>query len=347
MRILFVALLAGALTAAALGADRLYVSSNFSHEVLRYDPDSGALLGVFVGAASGGLHQPHGILERDADILVCSFGTDQVLRYDRDSGAFVGALIGPASGLDDPVYLLPLPSGDLLVSSQGSDEVLRFDSAGGLIGAFVSAGSGGLNGPSGMAFGPDGRLYVAGRYSADVLAFDGTTGDFDEVLLDTTDGLTPGDTFGLQFSGDGALYVASNTAVHRFEFGAGAITRSTGFPFPIGLEIDDAGDILVADSNNLVRLDVDNMDAPSAPILTGGAINLLNFFHLVIDPAPASCPGDADSSGTVDFGDITSVLSNWLTDYSPGSGPGDANADGGVDFSDVTTVLSEWLSACP
>ncbi len=62
------------------------------------------------------------------------------------------------------------------------------------------------------------------------------------------------------------------------------------------------------------------------------------------------CAGDANGDWEVDFDDITSVLSLWLTDYTSsvfGTGPGDANGDGVVTFDDITSVLSNWLNACP
>ncbi|HBS29473.1 MAG TPA: hypothetical protein DEB06_08505 [Phycisphaerales bacterium] len=58
---------------------------------------------------------------------------------------------------------------------------------------------------------------------------------------------------------------------------------------------------------------------------------------------PGACPGDADGDGAVNFDDITSILSHWLT-----PGPlGDANHDGAVNFDDITEVLVRWLEACP
>lgn len=57
---------------------------------------------------------------------------------------------------------------------------------------------------------------------------------------------------------------------------------------------------------------------------------------------PSICIGDADSSGAVNFADITSVLGAWLS-----AGPeGDANIDGIVNFQDVTDVLANWLAVC-
>src|SRR5262245_3822163 len=69
--------------AASAHADVVYVSSLGTHQVLRYDAATGAFIDTFISVGSGGLNQPHGILERCDDILVASFGTDSVLRYDR------------------------------------------------------------------------------------------------------------------------------------------------------------------------------------------------------------------------------------------------------------------------
>ena len=132
----------------------LYVSSDFGHEVLRFNATTGQYIDTFVSFAAGtGLNEPHGILDRGSDVLVASFGTDAVLRYDRDTGALLGTFADSGSGLNEPVYILNGPDGNLYIASQGSDEVLRYDSTGQFIDAFVSAGAGGLDGPSGMAFG--------------------------------------------------------------------------------------------------------------------------------------------------------------------------------------------------
>ncbi len=67
----------------------------------------------------------------------------------------------------------------------------------------------------------------------------------------------------------------------------------------------------------------------------------------VIVVPPPHCAGDANGSGTVDFADITAVLSNWGASFTPGSGgAGDANDDGAVDFADITSALSNWNSLC-
>lgn len=53
---------------------------------------------------------------------------------------------------------------------------------------------------------------------------------------------------------------------------------------------------------------------------------------------PPFCTGDTDRNGTVEFRDITQVLSNWN-----GAGPaGDSNYDGAVDFADITDILANF-----
>ncbi len=272
----------------------LYVSSDLSHEVLRYDSTTGAFIDVFMSGS--GLNQPHGILERCNDVLVASFGTDQIIRFDKTTGAFLDIFIDTPTGLNDPVYILNGPDDNLYVSSQASDEVLRFDSSGTFIDAFVAAGSGGLNGPSGITFGPDGRLYVAGRFSANVLAYNGTTGAFEELVADSGDGLTVGDTFGLIFGGNDDLYFVSNANVFRYDLGTSAILTSVPVAGAIGLDVDVSGSVHIATNNNLRTIDL-TTDVISGTILTGGTINVLNFFHFA-GTSGISCPAPATPSAS-------------------------------------------------
>lgn len=58
--------------------------------------------------------------------------------------------------------------------------------------------------------------------------------------------------------------------------------------------------------------------------------------------APPPCPGDGNGDLSVNFSDITAVLTNWLL---PGTS-GDANHDGSVNFADITEVLTFFLIPC-
>jgi hypothetical protein len=83
----------------------LYVVSELTNNVLRYDGSTGDFLGVFVAAGSGGLRTPHGLaFGPDNNLYVVSNGTSTVLRYDGSTGAFLGVFTGPSS-LADPQYL--------------------------------------------------------------------------------------------------------------------------------------------------------------------------------------------------------------------------------------------------
>lgn len=65
-------------------------------------------------------------------------------------------------------------------------------------------------------------------------------------------------------------------------------------------------------------------------------------------PAPAHCPGDANSDGLVDFDDINAIIANWGAAYAAGSqGAGDANDDGSVDFDDINATIANWGVGCP
>ncbi len=267
----------------------VYVSSHNNNEVLRFDATTGMFIDTFITAAdNGGLSQPHGILERCDDVLVAGMANNAILRFDRTTGQFLDTFADAASGLNGPVYLFPRSDGLLYVSNQGGDEILRFNSDGTLQDVFVTAGSGGLDGPSGFAFGPDGRLYVASRFSANVLAYDGMTGAFDEVIADSSDGLGVGTTFGLNIGSNDDLYVASNNAVFRYDFDTSAVIATIPLGFPIGIERSPTGEILVASGNNLRTIDLSD-NSLSAPILAGGTVNLLNFFHFDGANSPKAC----------------------------------------------------------
>lgn len=326
-------------TPVTLAAQVLYVSSDFSHEVQRYNPQTGALIDVLVSAGSGGLDQPHGIIDRGADIIVASFGTDQVLRYDAATGAFLGVFISSATGLNDPVYMAYGPDSNLYIASQASDQILRFTPDGVLIDAFVSAGSGGLDGPSGFAFAPDGQLYVAGRYSANVLAYDGATGAFIETVLDSSDGLSSGDTFGLQIGDNGDLYVASNGNVYRYNLTTHAMV---GIPvgFPIGLENGPDGGVFVATSNNL-RLINTTSNSIGGLFLTGGTINVLNFFHFSRGGC-AVCPGDMNGNAIVEMSDVAPFVERLL-DGTDDTCP-DADLSGTVDGLDIPAFVTRLMT---
>lgn len=251
LRVAFVLTLGAALSATAR-AD-LFVSSFSQNTVLRYNETTGAFLGTFISAGSGGLSAPHrGIFGPDGNFYVASADNDRVLRYNGTTGAFLD-IFAVSPQLDYPVDLQWGADGNLYVSSQLNDSIVRFNgTTGAFIDVFVSSGSGGLQGPSGMQF-YNGHLYVAGRFSSEVYRYDGTTGAFEQSF----GGGSLSSAFGLNFAPDGTLLVGSGgtSTVARFDPDTGAslgnlVTGgSGGLSLPIGIEFGPDNNLYVASFN--------------------------------------------------------------------------------------------------
>lgn len=136
--------------------------------------------------------------------------------------------------------------------------------------------------------------------------------------------------------------INQNPTITEESFYAAAVMKGAGdgtFGGPAfhGLSIGGPWDITTGDLNGDKQLDI-----AAATTSSNRADILLNQGCLVV---PTPCPGDADGNGMVNFGDITSVLTNWAAIY-PTTGPGDSNHDGVVNFSDITSTLTNWASAC-
>ncbi|MGB3238840.1 MAG: S8 family serine peptidase, partial [Geitlerinemataceae cyanobacterium] len=197
------------------GIEGLFVSSNGSGEILRFDERTGDFLEVFVPEGGGGLEVPTGLTSGpDGNLYVIDIAYDDILRYDGETGEFID-VFAYGGGLSSPQDLTFGPDGNLYVSGFDNDEVLRYD---GRTGEFIDVFTygGGLYAPKELTFGPDGDLYVAGLFSDAVLRYDGRTGDFIEVF---TYGGGLEDPEGLDFGPDGDLYVSSrsNDEVLRYD----------------------------------------------------------------------------------------------------------------------------------
>ncbi len=87
-----------ALSAAPALAGDLLISSRFSNNVLRYDAESGAFIGVF--ATGSGLANPNGIAYGpDGNLYVGLGDTGTVMRFNGLTGSFIDQFVtGEASG---------------------------------------------------------------------------------------------------------------------------------------------------------------------------------------------------------------------------------------------------------
>jgi len=190
----------------AFGPDgHLYLTSNVSNQVLKYDGLSGEFLGVFVPAGSGGLAQANALVfGADGNLYVGSSGNSAVLRYR-----------GP------------------LQTNPGSFQD-----------TFVPSGSGGLSwiASDGLKFGPDGDLYVSSRNTSSVLRFDGVTGAYrEEVAAPGEGGLSS--TGGFTFDTAGRIYVSSQNTNEILRYGTGSeafFTVSLAVPSALPVSVDYA-----------------------------------------------------------------------------------------------------------
>jgi outer membrane protein assembly factor BamB len=152
------------------------MSNDPTIRVVRYDSQTGALLGTFVTAGSGGL---------SAYIRDLAFGKDGnlylldpnngVLRYSGQDGHFISVFVNGAQ-IPSPQNFAFAPGGDLFVSTS-TNGILRFNGAtGAALGTFITPEF--LGGPKGLAFNPENLLHVSSTGSNAVLRFDGSTGAF-------------------------------------------------------------------------------------------------------------------------------------------------------------------------
>lgn len=169
-------------TGAVFGPDgNLYVASFETDEVLRFEGTSGAFLGVFVTAGSGGLNGPDAGLAfgPDGDLYVPSFYTHQVLRYDGATGVPLGAFASSSPGNLFQPRAIVFRGTEAFVASSLNNRVLRYDLAGNFLGRFCNG-----NRPYGIAFHPDdGDLYMVSLGLNLVRRHDGQSGSWREDMI--------------------------------------------------------------------------------------------------------------------------------------------------------------------
>lgn len=262
----FVTPRAGGLSGArelAFGPDgNLYVVSELTNSVLRFDGQTGEPLGELVAAGAGGISLPRGLLfhtDNGVDYLyVTSVGTttpsagqDSILRFYAATGEPAGlsgdpgdAVFVPSGtpGLDNPSQIV-FHNGDFYVSSTAqtatANSVLRFGRDGSSKGAFVTSGNGGLWGPVDLEF-HDGYLFVTSWTNNKVLRYDGATGAFVNTVV-VGGGLSR--AFGMLFEVGGNLMVASGDTdeIRRYGVSDEAVfTINLSAPFPTSVEVSYA-----------------------------------------------------------------------------------------------------------
>ena len=213
---------------AAMGPDGLlYVTSQDTHSVERYDPTDNSYIGTFVSTGSGGLTDPHGLaFGPDGNLYVVSNNTDEILRYHGTSGAFIDVF---ATGLSSAQTLAFGPGGDLyVVDAGGLGPVRRYDgTTGSYIGVFATPSAAP---PEGLAWGPSGNLFVALIDDDEIEEFNGSTGA--SMGIFTSAGLSG--PAAITFGPDGAMWVSNRTSdqITRHDATTGAF---------LGVRVSDSG----------------------------------------------------------------------------------------------------------
>lgn len=192
----------------------LYESDRFGRRILRYDPNTFEMKGVF--AQSDELYfGTEFVFGPSGGLFFLDFINSRVLRFDGITGAYLG-VFARDSNLLNPMRARFGPNGNLFVSSIGTSRVLEFDARSGQLVKVFALPDSGL-GATGLDFGPDGNLYV-GTYNGDnVYRFDSATGLLiDEFITSGTGGLDV--VADVRFSPSGNLFVASSVNQRILEF---------------------------------------------------------------------------------------------------------------------------------
>ena len=193
--------------AARIGPDDLlYVTSEGSNQVQRYNWRTGEFVDNFVTGGLGGLDGPTGLdWDASGDLYVASFNSNTVIKYDGATGQFLGVPVPPGqNGLNGPDNgTIFGPDGKLYVPSYFSNRILRYDPATNTSEVFIS----GIGRPRVLVF-QDNQWFITSETADAVKRYD-VNGAF------VDDFIRPGQTIldtpiGLEFFDD-AWFVTSLT----------------------------------------------------------------------------------------------------------------------------------------
>lgn len=243
-----------------LGPDGLlYVASEGTDSIVRFNPHTGALVDTFVTPGAGGLDGPTGMTwDGHGNLIVPSFNTDSVLKFDGATGASMGTLVSAGlGGLNGPDNGSIIgPDGNLYVPSYYTNRVLKYSPSGAFLGNFIAA----ISRPRVLEFRGT-SLFVTSETADAVREYNATTGVFIKNFVATGSGGLDL-PIGMVFAPDGFLYVGSGSNGKIFRYngttgafvdvylaaGAGGVGLPaflTVIPSPGGLAVLGGGAMLV------------------------------------------------------------------------------------------------------
>ena len=346
----------------ATGPAQLLVADRATNQILKYDVNTGASLGVLVDSSGGTLSSPDGlVVTPNNHLLVSNAGSGKVSEYDVTTGQFLGYF---AEGLDQPTDIAYF-NNKVYVGSLGptgfDGEQIYVFGADGTQEASLGAGTGGF-GKTGLAIGADGNLYAGSFFDSRIVRFDLSTG--------LPSGTNPGDTTGtfadLSGAGGGTGYLAYNNdqnilAVGLFAFNVASVNGSTGavigelIPATNGLYFPS--DVLSLPDGSILVTSLGN-DNPSNGLPLGSGfigefaangtpINPFFIFDFTGAFQPSALAiynplaGDLNLDGFVGQDDLNIILAHW-GQHVPQGILGDVNGDTFIGQDDLNVVLGEW-----
>ena len=344
-----VVLLTAAAPIARADAGDLLVSSRFSNNVLRYDPQTGEFKGVF--AQGNGLANPNGIaIGPDRNLYVGLGDIGEVLRFNGRTGEFIDRFVydDPATiedetgGLTGCRGLVFGPDDNLYVNAGPADLVIRYDGRTGVLIDVFAEGQG-LDGPVGIAFSPAGDLYVGAALTNAIYVYDIAT----RALLRTCScpALMSAVT-GIAFGPSGSLLAASGSSSRVVQIDPdtceclGVFAQGGALSISIYMTLDSTGDLLVASFNNDSVVKFDGLTGEPRGVLVSSGLGGLNGTHdFAFVPEE---PGDMNCDGRLDGGDIDPFFlalgdpAAYQLQF-PNCDPlnGDMNGDGRLDGGDI------------
>lgn len=199
--------------ATGVGPDgKLYVVSEGSGQILRYDAATLAYDGVAVTlpANFGGT----GMVFSGNEIWVAGYNYDGVRRFSLSGEALGDAVAPRAGGLNGADNGMAIgPDGRLYVPGYDSDSVVRRDPATGQTTGFIAAGAGGLNETRGILFEAGGQsLLVTSEGNGRVIRYNAASGAAIATVISGLNRPT-----GIGYGPDGSLLVLDAEAVRRYD----------------------------------------------------------------------------------------------------------------------------------